>query len=49
MFGPNPIKHITEYHPPYFQAYWWLHHAIGFLVIVKDWGVFQDKKETEWS
>jgi hypothetical protein len=23
--------------------------VMGMLVIVKDWGVFQDKKETEWS
>ena len=40
MFGENPIQHITEYHSPYFQEYWWLRH----FIIVKDWGVFQDKK-----
>jgi hypothetical protein len=27
-----------------------MHHVMGMLVIVKDWGVVQDlKKETEWS
>jgi hypothetical protein len=45
MFGVNKIQHITEYHIPYFQAQCWLHHVMGLLVIVKDWGVFQDKKE----
>ena len=44
MFGANSIPHITEYHSPYFQAWLWLHHVMGMLVIVKDWGVFQDKK-----
>ena len=44
MIGANPIQHITEYHSPYFQVYWWLHHVMGMLVIVKYWGVFQDKK-----
>jgi hypothetical protein len=46
MFGTNPIQHITEYLSPYFQAWWWLHNVMGMLVIVKDWGVFQNKKET---
>ena len=45
MFGANPIQHITEYHS--FQAQWWLHRDMGMLVTVKDWEVFQDKKETE--
>jgi hypothetical protein len=40
MFG---AKHITEY-DPYFQALLWQHHVMGMLVIVKDWGVLQDKK-----
>jgi hypothetical protein len=40
----NPIQHVTEYHSPYIQAQWWLHHVMGMLLIVKDWGVFQDKK-----
>jgi hypothetical protein len=44
MFGENTIEHITEYYSPYFQAYWWLHHVMGMLVIVKNWEVFQDKK-----
>jgi hypothetical protein len=22
-----------EYHPPYFQAQWWLHHVMGMLVL----------------
>jgi hypothetical protein len=44
MFGANPMKHITEYHSSYFQALWWLHHVMCILVIVKDWEVFQDKK-----
>ena len=44
MFGENTIEHITEYYSPYFQAYWWLHHVMGMLEIVKNWGVFQDKK-----
>jgi hypothetical protein len=43
------IQPITEYHSPYVQAYWWLHHVMGKLVIIKDWGVVQDKKEMEWS
>jgi hypothetical protein len=29
----------------YFQAWWWLHHVIEMLVIITEWGVFQDKKE----
>jgi hypothetical protein len=32
----NPIQHVTEYHTSYFQAWWWLHHAVGMLVIGKD-------------
>ena len=44
-----PIQHITEYQSPYFLALWWLHHVMGMLVIVKNWEVFQDKKEAEWS
>jgi hypothetical protein len=43
MFVANPKQHITEYHSPYFQVEWWLHHVMGILVIV-DWAVFQDKK-----
>jgi hypothetical protein len=30
------IKHITEYHSSYFQAWWWLYHVMGMLVIGKD-------------
>jgi hypothetical protein len=44
MIWENPIQHITGYHTPYFQAQWWRHHVMGMLVIVKDWGVCQDKK-----
>jgi hypothetical protein len=34
-------QHITEYHCSYFQAWWWLHHVMGsMLVIGKDQGVF---------
>ena len=40
MFGASKIQQST----PYFQAQWWLHHVMGMLVIIKDWGVFQDKK-----
>jgi hypothetical protein len=29
----------------YFQAWWWLHHVMGMLVMGKDKGVFD--KETE--
>ena len=28
-----------------FKHGWWLHHVMGMLVIIKDWGVFQDKKK----
>jgi hypothetical protein len=45
MFGAYQIQHITEYHSPYFQAECWLDHIICMLVIVKDWGVFQDKNK----
>ena len=34
--GGNPPQHITEYHSSYFQAWWWLHHVMGMLVIGKD-------------
>ena len=40
------MQHITEC-SAYFQAQWWLHHVMGLLVIVKDWGVFQDKKNKQ--
>jgi hypothetical protein len=40
MLGDNSIQHIIEYYYPYFQAEWWLHHVMGMLVIVKEWGVF---------
>ena len=44
MFGANPIQHITEYHSPYFLAWWWLHHVMGILVIGKVMrGVFRIK------
>jgi hypothetical protein len=33
-------QHITEYHSSYFQAWWWLHHVMGMLVIGKEEGVF---------
>jgi hypothetical protein len=45
MFGANPIQQITEYHSSYFKAQWWLHHVMGMLVMVKDWGGFQDKNK----
>jgi hypothetical protein len=32
LFGANPKQQITEYLPPYFQAWWWLHHGMGMLV-----------------
>ena len=44
MFGANPTQHIIEYHSSYFQAWWWLHHVMGMLVIDKDEGVFLMKK-----
>ena len=49
MFGASTIEHITENHFPYFQAQWWLQNVKGMLAIVKDWGDFQDKKETDWN
>jgi hypothetical protein len=36
MFGANPTQYITEYRSSYFQAWWWLHHVMGMLVIGKD-------------
>jgi hypothetical protein len=35
-FWAKSIQHITEYHSSYFQAWWWLHHVMGMLVIGKD-------------
>jgi hypothetical protein len=29
-------QHILERHSSYFQAWWWLHHVMGMLVIDKD-------------
>ena len=34
------LGQITEYHSSYFQAWWWLDHVMGMLVIGKDKGVF---------
>jgi hypothetical protein len=39
MFGANPTQLIAEYHYSYFQAWWWLHHVMGMLVIGKDQAV----------
>jgi hypothetical protein len=47
--GENPVQYITMYHSLYFQAKWWLHHVMGMLAIVKDWGGFQDKTFMEWN
>jgi hypothetical protein len=35
-YKENPKQHITLYHSSYFQAWWWLHHVMGMLVIDKD-------------
>jgi hypothetical protein len=32
----NTTQHITKNHSSYFQAWWWLHHVLGMLVISKD-------------
>jgi hypothetical protein len=29
-----------EYHSSYFQAWWWLHHVMGMLVIGEDYSLF---------
>ena len=39
MFRANPKQRITEYHSSYFEAWWWLHHVMGMLVIGKDYGI----------
>jgi hypothetical protein len=33
-------SNTTKYQSSYFQAWWWLQHVIGMLVIGKDCGVF---------
>ena len=44
-FGANQIQNTTDYHSPYFQSQWWLHHVMGVLVIIKDWEFFRIKNE----
>jgi hypothetical protein len=39
------MKYITEYNSPYYQEWWWLHHVMGMLVVIKDWGVFRIKNK----
>jgi hypothetical protein len=34
------IQHITEYCSSYFQAWWWMHHVMGMLVIGKNYRGF---------
>ena len=38
-------QHFTEYHSSYFQAWWWLHHVMGMLVIAKVYGVDDQNKQ----
>jgi hypothetical protein len=38
MFGTNPTEtHLST--TSYFQAWWWLRHVMGMLVIGNDQGV----------
>ena len=48
-FGANITQQITQRHHPDCEAWWWQHHVMGMLLISRDWGTCQDRRENGWS
>ena len=47
LFGQNIKGSRLEeiWHPPYGEAWWWQHHAVGIFFSGRDWETSQDRRK----